>query len=99
MKNEHLTTDSTVYVTYIASTPDKVWQALTSSEFTSQYFFGRKVESDWQVGSPWLLRKPDGGVDVRGIVRESHPPRRLVVTWNVAGHPELGNLPECIVSY
>jgi uncharacterized protein YndB with AHSA1/START domain len=99
MKNDELTTDNTVYVTYIASTPEKVWQALTSSEFSAQYFFGRKVESDWRPGSPWQLRKPDGEVDVRGVVRESDPPRRLVVTWNVPGHPELANLPECIVSY
>jgi uncharacterized protein YndB with AHSA1/START domain len=57
------------------------------------------VESDWRQGSPWVLRKPDGTDDVKGIVRESEPPRRLVVTWNVVGHPELANLPECVVSY
>jgi uncharacterized protein YndB with AHSA1/START domain len=94
-----LTTESTVYVTYIATTPEKVWAALTSSEFTTQYFFGRSVESDWRPGSPWELRKPDGTIDVRGEVRESRPPHKLVVSWNVEGPPEFKNLPECLVSY
>jgi uncharacterized protein YndB with AHSA1/START domain len=92
-----MTTQSTVYVTYIATTPEKLWAALTSSEFTRQYFFNRTVESDWQKGSPWILRMPDGRVDVKGEVRESDPPRKLVVTWNVDWIAE--QLPEAIVSY
>ena len=40
----------TIYVTYIASTPEKVWAALTSAEFTTQYFFGRSVEIEHKVG-------------------------------------------------
>jgi len=99
MADNKMTSESTVYVTYIASTPDRVWEALTSSQFTSQYFFGRRVESDWEVGASWLMRKPDGVVDVQGIVRESNRPHRLVVTWNVTGLPDLKDLPECIVSY
>ncbi len=94
-----LTTESTVYITYIASTPERVWDALTASEFTRQYFFGRGVESDWRQGSPWLLRKPDGGVDVQGVVRESDRPRKLVLSWNVVGIPQMQGLPEAIVSY
>jgi uncharacterized protein YndB with AHSA1/START domain len=99
MADERLTTESTVYVTYIASTAERVWQALTSSEFTRQYFFGRSVESDWQPGSKWNLRKPDGTVDVHGVVQVSERPRKLVVTWKVDGPPEYKELPECIVSY
>ena len=92
-----MTTESTVYVTYIATTPEKLWAALTASEFTRQYFFNRTVESDWNKGSPWILRMPDGRVDVKGEVRESDPPRKLVVTWNVDWIAE--KLPEAIVSY
>jgi uncharacterized protein YndB with AHSA1/START domain len=95
MANDALTSDNTVYVTYIASTPEKVWAALTSSACTTQYFFGRSVESDWRTGSPWLLRKPDGAVDVGGVVREADPPRKLVVSWVVAWM----DLPETIVTY
>jgi uncharacterized protein YndB with AHSA1/START domain len=92
-----LTTESTVYVTYIATTPQKLWAALTSSAFTTQYFFGRSVESDWRQGSSWLLRMPDGRVDVEGVVRESDAARRLVVSWNVVWAPEA--LPEAVVTY
>lgn len=98
MADDRLTTESTVYVTYIASTPEKVWAALTSAEFTRQYFFGRTVESDWKTGSPWLLRKPDGTPDVQGVVRESDPPHKLVVSWNVV-QEKFKDLPECVVTY
>jgi len=92
-----MTTESTVYVIYIATVPEKVWAALTSSAFTTQYFFGRSVESDWKQGSPWILRKPDGSVDVSGEVRQSDPPRKLVVSWNIDWAET--KLPECIVTY
>jgi uncharacterized protein YndB with AHSA1/START domain len=92
-----MTTESTVYVTYIATTPERLWAALTSSEFTTRYFFGRTVESDWKTGSPWLLRMPNGRVDVKGEVRDSDPPRKLVVSWNIDWGAE--KLPEAVVSY
>lgn len=99
MPDDKLTTESTIYVTYIASTAEKVWSGLTSKEFTKQYFFGREVESDWQTGSAWKLRRGDGAIDVYGVVRESTPPHRLVLTWKVDGPPEIKNLPEAIVTY
>jgi uncharacterized protein YndB with AHSA1/START domain len=99
MAEAELTTESTVYVSYIASSPRNVWAALTSSEFTSQYFFGRSVESDWKEGSTWILRKPDGTVDVTGVVRESDPPLKLVVSWNVGGVEGREVFPESIVTY
>jgi uncharacterized protein YndB with AHSA1/START domain len=92
-----MTTESTVYVIYIAASPERVWAALTSSEFTTRYFFGRSVESDWQKGSPWLLRMPDGRVDVRGEVHESDPPRKLKVSWNIDWSDT--KFPECFVIY
>jgi len=94
-----LTTQETVYVSYIATTPERCWAALTSSGFTTQYFFGRTVESDWKSGSEWILRMPDGRVDVKGRVVESDPPRKLVVTWNIDWIEELKKLPEAIVTY
>ena len=44
-----------VYITYIETTPDKLWDALTKSEFTRQYWFDTEVRSDWKVGSPFAL--------------------------------------------
>jgi uncharacterized protein YndB with AHSA1/START domain len=92
-----LTTESTIYVTYIRASAEKVWDALTSADFTKQFFFGQSVESDWREGSPWRLRKADGEISVTGVVREAKRPHTLVLTWNVP-HPEQ-KFPECIVSY
>jgi uncharacterized protein YndB with AHSA1/START domain len=89
----------TVYVTYIASTPEKVWHALTSPDFTRQYFFGRTIEIEPRAGGSFVLRMPDGRVDVKGRVVEWSPPQRLSVTWTVDWMPEMRDLPECLVTY
>lgn len=75
-----------VYVTYIQSTPEKVWHALTDAEVTAQYW-GHSNVSDWQVGSTWEHQRTDGThtADVVGTVVESVPPTRLVSTWAVPG--------------
>lgn len=93
------TTQETVYVTYIATSPEKCWAALTASEFTTQYFFGHSVESDWKRGSEWILCSPAGSVDVRGKIVEADPPCKLVVTWIVESVVAFKNLPEAIVTY
>jgi uncharacterized protein YndB with AHSA1/START domain len=89
----------TVYVTYIAATPEKVWQALTSAEFTRQYFFGFVVEVEPRTGGRFQLLYPDGRVHIRGEVVDWSPPWRLSVTWLVEGMKDFGELPECLVSY
>ena len=89
----------TVYVTYIASTPEKVWDALTQPEFTRQYFFGRTIEIEPKQGGAFILRMPDGRVDVKGSVATWDPPRRLAVTWLVDWIEDMRNLPECLVTY
>jgi uncharacterized protein YndB with AHSA1/START domain len=89
----------TGYVTYIASTPEKVWAALTEPEFTRQYFFGRTVEVEPKVGGTFILRMPDGRVDVQGRVVACDPPRKLAVTWRVEWIEEMRKLPECLVTY
>lgn len=81
--DERIVPPDVVYNMFIRTTPQKVWDALTQSEFTTKFFFGRTVESDWKAGSPWKLRFPDGRVDVDGLVLESDPPRLLKVTWRV----------------
>ena len=94
-----MTTQSTLYVTYIVASPERIWKALTHSDFTREYFFGRTIESDWQVGSPVRYFQPDGTLDVSGIIQEADYPRRLAYTWRVEWIPELRDLPECIVSF
>ena len=73
---------SFVYVTYIHSSPEKVWEALTDAELTAEYW-GHSNVSDWQPGSRWEHRRTDGSgiVDVAGEVIEATPPRRLVMTF------------------
>jgi len=90
---------TTVYVTYIAATPEKVWQALTDPAFTAQYFFGRTIEIEPKVGGSFLMRMPDGRVDMKGEVIEWSPPRRLATTWTVDWNAEMRQLPQCLVSY
>ncbi|HEX5323861.1 MAG TPA: SRPBCC family protein [Capsulimonadaceae bacterium] len=70
-----------VYVTYINTTPEKLWEALTSPDFTQKYWGGVRQESDWKVGSPWRLVMPSGEVWDTGEVLEVDPPRRYVVSW------------------
>lgn len=72
-----------VYVTYISTTPEKVWQALTDGELTKQYWVRHRNASDWKVGSTWKHQDYDDPsiVDIVGTVVESTPPRRLVITW------------------
>ncbi|WP_328685384.1 metalloregulator ArsR/SmtB family transcription factor [Streptomyces sp. NBC_01261] len=71
-----------VYVTYIASTPEKVWDALTDADLTAAYW-GHSNVSDWQPGSRWEHVRTDGSgiADVVGTVVESERPTRLVTTW------------------
>ena len=89
----------TVYVIYIAASPEKVWAALTEPEFTRQYFFGAAIEIEPRVGGSFVLRKPDGRVDVKGGVVEWSAPRRLSVTWAVDWIEAMRSLPECLVTY
>lgn len=72
-----------VYVSYIESTPEKVWNALIDPEMTKQYWFGHHNASDWKAGSSWRHQMYDDPsvVHIVGKVVESDAPRRLVVTW------------------
>ena len=78
-----------VYVTYIRTTPDKLWEALTKPEFTRRYWFGSHQQSDWTVGSSWKLAFADGRVADTGEVLEIDPPKRLVLKWRNEFRPEL----------
>lgn len=70
-----------VYVTYIRTTPARLWEALLKPEFTRRYWFGVTMESDWKPGAPWRMVHPDGSVSDAGEVLEIDPPNRLVLRW------------------
>jgi len=78
-----------VYVTFIRTTPEELWEALKDPRFTRQYWFGIVIESGWTKGSPWQMRYADGPVDTTGEVLEIDPPRRLVVRWQNQAKPAL----------
>jgi uncharacterized protein YndB with AHSA1/START domain len=88
-----------VYTIYIASTPDKVWQALTSAEFSQKYFFGNSVEVDLRVGGAYIVRTPDGALHISGEVIECEPDRKLTVTFNVNWPALLETLGPTLVTY
>jgi uncharacterized protein YndB with AHSA1/START domain len=78
-----------VYVTYIRTTPEKLWLALTDGEFMKQYWFGVHGESQWTAGSSWKNVSSDGQILDSGEIVEAEPPRRLVVRWQNQAKPEL----------
>ena len=70
-----------VYVTYIETTPEKLWHALTDGDFSERYWFGVHLKSDWKVGSSFEMVRGDGTVSDAGKVVECDPPRRLAYTF------------------
>ncbi|TCU73807.1 uncharacterized protein YndB with AHSA1/START domain [Bradyrhizobium sp. R2.2-H] len=89
----------TVYTIYIASTPEKVWQALTSAEFSREYFSGFAVEMEPRLGGTFIVRAPDGSKHISGKVFEYDPPKRLTVTWNVNWPDLVEKLGTTLVTY
>jgi uncharacterized protein YndB with AHSA1/START domain len=69
-----------VYITYIETTPEKLWHALTDGDFTERYWFGHRINSDWKVGSTFRFTHPTDP-SPEGKVLISEPPKRLAYTW------------------
>ena len=78
-----------VYVTYIASTPEKVFKALTDTDATAKFWFGNAVTSDWKVGSPVTFHR-EGKLILSGKVIELDAPRRLSYTFTPHHEPHNG---------
>jgi uncharacterized protein YndB with AHSA1/START domain/DNA-binding transcriptional ArsR family regulator len=89
-----------VYQVFIRATPEQVWDAITKPEFTAKYFFGSRVETSAEAGSPIRHYAPDGttlwGDDA---ILESDPPRRLVHGWRSLYDPELAAEPPSRVTW
>jgi uncharacterized protein YndB with AHSA1/START domain len=79
-----------VYVTYIRTTPERLWAALTTdTQFMRQYWFGTHCESQWTAGSAWKMISAEGTVLDAGSIVEADPPRRLAIRWQHQKRPEL----------
>jgi uncharacterized protein YndB with AHSA1/START domain len=80
-----------VYVTYIRTTPEKLWSALTDAEYMKQYWFGVHCESQWTAGSSWKMVSGDGKILDDGEIVAAEPPRRLVIS-NLKSLLETGSI-------
>ena len=78
-----------IYKAFIKATQDAVWDAITNGEMTVQYFYGTRVESDWDVGSSMNYYDGDGGLVSKGEVLAIDPPHRLEFTFHAMWDPEL----------
>jgi uncharacterized protein YndB with AHSA1/START domain len=78
-----------VYVTFIRTTVEKLWCALTTAETEKKYWFGMHRDSAWKQGEPWKLLFADGRVGDSGEVLEIIPHKRIVVSWRCDWKPEL----------
>jgi uncharacterized protein YndB with AHSA1/START domain len=84
-----MTGTSFVYVTYIRTTPEKLWAALTEPEFTKKYWAETWQVSDWKPGSDWKAMIPDGRIADKGKILEADYPKRLVISWANEFQPDL----------
>ena len=89
-----MNTEKFIYVSYIATTQQKLWDALTKPEFVKEYFFGRDMVTDWKVGSPIRM-----GDDWDGKILKSEPINLLSFTFHHLGHHALSSEPVSTVTY
>lgn len=78
-----------VYSIYVNATPDQLWRAITDGDQTVRYFYGTRVASDWQVGSPIVYSYEDGSVAADGEVIAIDPPRELTMSFHARWAPEI----------
>jgi uncharacterized protein YndB with AHSA1/START domain len=88
-----------VYETFIKAPPERVWEGLTSAEFTRRYFWKTAVESTWEAGAAVVCRGEGGTALVEGKVLEADPPRKLSFTWRTLWSEELAEEPASRVSF
>jgi uncharacterized protein YndB with AHSA1/START domain/DNA-binding transcriptional ArsR family regulator len=78
-----------VYSIFINAEPDRVWRAITDGDETEQYYYGTRVNSDWNVGSRVSYDNADGTVAADGEVLACEPPHRLEMTFLARWDPEV----------
>lgn len=81
-----------VFSTYIRTTPDKLWDALTNPEMTKHFYYGGRVQADLRVGGRFAYLDPEGQVNLDGEVIEIDPPKKLVTTFKATWSPPEGQI-------
>jgi uncharacterized protein YndB with AHSA1/START domain len=80
---------SFVYVSFIRTTPEKLWSALTDAKQMKEYWFGMHIDTEWRTGAEWQMIFPDGRVADRGEILELERPKRIRLKWRNEFRPEL----------
>jgi DNA-binding transcriptional ArsR family regulator/uncharacterized protein YndB with AHSA1/START domain len=88
-----------LYQTWIRTSAESLWQAITDPAFTRRYFFGSEIHSTFEVGAPVTYTGSEGGLNVEGTIIESERPRRLVMTWRSLWTEELAADPPSTVTW
>lgn len=88
-----------VFVIYIRASAERLWDAITTPEFTRRYFHATAIESDWKVGSPVTYKLPDGTLAAEGKVLACDKPRRLSISWAFRYAPEVAGDPPSRVTF
>jgi uncharacterized protein YndB with AHSA1/START domain len=89
-----------VYRVFIRATAEQVWEAIIKPEFTTRYFFGSRIDSTLEPGSPVRYHAADReGLDADGEVLECDPPRKLVHTWRTLWDPDMAGEPASRVTW
>lgn len=78
-----------VYVTFIRTTPEKLWAALTDPSQMKEYWFGMHFKTEWKLGAEWQMLFPDGRVADTGEILELDPPTKIALKWRNEFRPEL----------
>ena len=78
-----------LYVTFIKTTPEKLWAALTDPATITKFWMGAKADSSFKAGAPWSLTLADGRLADAGEILEADPPKRLVIKWQNQFRPEM----------
>jgi uncharacterized protein YndB with AHSA1/START domain len=80
---------SFVYVSFIRTTPEKLWSALTDAKQMKEYWFGMHIDTEWRTGAEWQMIFPDGRVADKGEILELERPKRIRLKWRNEFRPEL----------
>jgi uncharacterized protein YndB with AHSA1/START domain len=93
------TSSSFAYATYIKTSPEKLWAALTTPQFMRLYWFGVAIDTDWKAGSAWTMVHGDGRITDAGEVVECDPPRRIVLSWTHQMNADLAaeGVSQCVI--
>ena len=79
-------TTTQVYELFIRASPEQIWEAITTPEFTTKYFYGARISN---ADGRRVARGPEGELWGDEPIFESDPPRRLVHGWRSLYDEEL----------